>query len=328
MNRTDLHDWFSKLHRRVEAARRRSRWLRPLAPVSAGLGSVKDAIGASVIERARYRNKDVLAAMHESVLATPARRCNPSARVELHTLTAHHHVSMYITAVKSLLRYYDDLAVVVHDDGSLDATDAAHLGEHVNGVRIIDRASADAEMDARLAGSPRSRQLRARVVNALEVFDNILLARTERLVNMNSDVLFLSEPAELIAWLARDDSTIAGVYEETPGKQREVLRALGCPFPPHVTTALACVHRDIYDGQVVEDALGRAEVDWFTAQNVYPLLYHHQRDRRAVRFFDKDRYQSSGVFPEDAVFRHYWTSTGWFTDLQARDSQRVVGELA
>jgi len=77
----------------------------------------------------------------------------------------------------------------------------------------------------------------------------------------------------------------------------------------------------------VEEILARAEADWFTAQNVYPLLYHHQGDRHQVRFFDKGHYQSSGVFPEGALFRHYWTSTGWFNELQARDSEQVLNAL-
>jgi len=323
-----LHELVSKLHGRVEKARRRRDWLRPLSPVSAGLGYAKDALGDAVIKSLRYRNKDLLGAMHERVLSTPAMRCNPSAAVEVHTLTAHHHLNMYLTAIKSLLRYHDDVAVVVHDDGSLDAADAARLRDHVNGVRLIDRAAADAELEGHLAGRPCSRQLRQRVVNSLEVFDNILLAKTERMVTLNSDVLFLDEPVELIDWLVRDDRSIAGVHEERPARQKEVLEALGCPFPPHVTTSLACLHRDIYDAAFVEEVLARAETDWFTAQNVYPLLYHHQGDRHAVRFFDKDRYQSSGVFPEGAAFRHYWTSTGWFTELQARDSLRVMGDLA
>jgi hypothetical protein len=318
----------SELQRRVASVQRRGQWSRPLAPVRTALGHVKDALGDSIIKTLRYRNRDLLAAMHERVLSTPARRCNPAAQVEVHTLTAHHHVNMYLTAIKSLLRYHDDIAVVVHDDGSLDAGDGGRLRDHVPGIRLIDRATADAEMDAVLVGRPHSRRLRQRVVNALELFDNILLARTDRLVNLNSDVLFLDEPRELCAWIAGPDPSILGVYEERPAQQKEFLAARACPFPPHVTTALACLPKHVYDADFVEEVLSRVEGDWFTAQNVYPLLYHHQGERHAVRFLDEARYQSSGVFPEGAAFRHYWTSTGWFTDLQSRDSQQVIDDLA
>ena len=283
----------------------------------------------SVLKKLRYRNRALLRAMHERVLQTTALACNPAAAIEVHTLTAHHHLTMYLTAIKSLLRYHPDVAVVVHDDGSLTDQDQLHLGQHVPGIRIIARADADAQMGETLAPYPRSRELRARVVNALELFDNILLARTERLVTMNSDVLFLSAPDEFAAWLNHDDGSIAGVYEERPAKQDEFLRTRGCPFPPHVTTALSCLHRDVHDLPFVEETLAQAVPDWYTAQNVYPLLFHRQARTvgRPVRFFDQQAYQSSGVFPEGAVFRHYWTSTGWFTELQTHDSQRVIDQL-
>jgi hypothetical protein len=290
---------------------------------------VKDHLAASVIKKLRYRNRALLRAMHEKVLATPPLRCNPDAPVEVHTLTAHHHLTMYLTAIKSLLRYHDDVAVVVHDDGSLDGPDQAHLQRHVPGIRIIARRDADARMQPMLAALPHARDLRGRVVNALELFDNILLARTDRLVNMNSDVLFLREPRELCEWLAGNDPSIAGVYEERPARQQEFLQAHGCPFPPHVTTALSCLHQDLHDLPFVEEVLARSTPDWFTAQNVYPLLFHRQAAtrNRPVRYFDQQAYQSSGVFPDGAVFRHYWTSTGWFTKLQAGDSQKVMTEL-
>lgn len=325
--RKHLHELVTKLHGRLARADRSGNGLGPLRPVSAGLGRLKARFDAAELELQRYRNKELLRAMHAKVLSTPARRCHPQAKVEVHTLTAHHHLLMYLTAIKSLLRFHDDVAVVVHDDGSLDAHDASLLESHVEGVRLIRRASADAEMESQLSGRPASAGLRRKIVNALELFDNIVLARTERLVNLNSDVLFLGEPVELSRWLAGESRTVAGVFEETPAKQKDFLLRFGCPFPPHVTTALACIPRDIFDAAFVEEILEKTECDWFTAQNVYPLLYHRFVERYPVHFFPQDRYQSSGVFPEGAAFRHYWTSTGWFTELQTRDSERVTNEL-
>jgi hypothetical protein len=161
----------------------------------------------------------------------------------------------------------------------------------------------------------------------MELFDCILLAETERIVTMNSDVLFFQEPTELIEWILRDNQSIAGVYEERPAEQRAFLLKRDCPFPPHVTTALTCFYRGIYDPVFVEEVLANTRAGWFTAQNVFPLLFHNHRGQNRTRFFDKERYQASGVFPSDAIFRHYWTSTGRFTDLQCQDSGRVIGEL-
>jgi hypothetical protein len=234
---------------------------------------------------------------------------------------------MYITAIKSLLRFYDDIAVVVHDDGSLNDTDRLTLQQQVSGLRIIDRGLADEQMGEKLANYPHARRLRDGIVNSLELFDNMLLSDADRIVNMNSDVLFFREPTEFMAWLVRNDRTIAGIHEAQPAEQREFLRQQSCVFPPHVTTALTCFHRGICDLEFVERVLSKTRHGWFTAQNVYPLLYNQAKDKYIIRFFDKDRYQASGVFPDDPVFRHYWTSTGRFTKLQCQDSNRVIREL-
>ena len=281
----------------------------------------------SIMKR-QYKSRFALNRMYRKISRTPRFICNPSARAEIHTLTAHHHVFMYITAIKSFLRYHGDIAVVAHDDGSLTDDDKSILKAHIEGIRIIDRKVADAQMDAVLADFPHSRTLRQRIVNSMELFDNILLSKTDKVVNMNSDVLFFKEPRELVDWVGGDNKTIEGVYEEQPAEQREFLIEHSCPFPPHVTTALTCFYKDVLDLELVESVLESVRCTWFTAQNIYPILFHNKTNDYKIRFFDKNRFQASGEFESEAVFRHYWTSTGLFTDLQYDDSKKVIGELA
>lgn len=302
--------------------------LRGLSLLSTGLGRAKTSVDDLAVRIRRSRNRHVLDAMYAAVAATRPLRCNPEATTAVHTVTSQHHLRMYLTAIKSLLRYHDDIAVVLHDDGSLDARDAAFASEHVPGLRLIDRPSADREMAGILARYPRCRRLRARVVNSLELFDNMLLVPAARIVNLNSDVLFLSEPTAVIEWLAGDDTSIAGVYEAEPAGQAALLERRGSRFPAHVTTALACFHPDTCNLDLVEEVLADSPVDWFTAQNVYPLLYERQTREHPARFFDVGTYQASGIFTDGAIFRHYWTSTGKFTSVQQRDSARVLESLA
>jgi hypothetical protein len=299
-----------------------------LSLLSSGLERAKTNVDDLAVRVRRSRNRRVLDAMYAGVVNTPALRCNPAASTTVHTVTSHHHLRMYLTAIKSFLRYHDDVRVVVHEDGSFDAADVALLTRHVAGVKLIERRLADAELSRRLARFPSCRRLRDRVVNSFELFDNMLLEPTPRVVNLNSDVLFLNEPSDVIAWMTGSDSTIAGVFEAEPAGQKALLEQRKSDFPPHVTTALACFYPDTCDLEFVEGVLAQTGVDWFTAQNVYPLLYERQAARHPARFFDEKAYQASGVFTEGAVFRHYWTSTGKFTDVQERDSERVLAGLA
>jgi hypothetical protein len=301
--------------------------LQCLAWLSSGLERAKARVDGLAVDIRRNRNRDLLLAMHAAVLGTPPLACNPAAETAVHTVTGHHHFLMYLTATKSLLRYAGDLAVVLHDDGTLDAGDVALLRAHLPGVTYVDRKSADEQMNGLLAGYPHCRKLRERVVNSLELFDHLLLAPRPRLINMNSDVLFLREPLELVTWIAGAEPSIVGVFEAEPFGQAAFLKRHGSAFPPHVTTALACLYPDTVDLDFVERILSVTTPDWFVAQNVYPLLFERQAAKHAARFFDERAYQASGVFGEGAVFRHYWSSTGKFTSIQEEDSARVLSEL-
>ena len=318
---------FREAYRSVIGVRGTNVGLQCLAWLSSGLERAKTSVDGLAVDIRRSRNRELLIAMHAGVLDTPPIACNPAAQTSIHTVTGHHHFRMYLTAVKSLLRYAPDLAVVVHDDGSLNSDDVAHLKAHLPGVTHIDRKSADEQMNELLARYPHSRKLRDRVVNSLELFDNLLLARTRRVINMNSDVLFLREPAELLTWIAGDDPAIVGVYEAEPAGQAAFLARHGSAFPPHVTTALACLYPEAADLDFVESILSVTTPDWFTAQNVYPLLYERLAAKRSTRFLDERAYQASGVFEEGAIFRHYWSSTAKFTQTQSKDSARVFSEL-
>src|SRR5262245_46884027 len=80
--------------------------------------------------------------LFRAVRRTPPVVTNTVADTGIHTIVPHRHVNAYLLAVKSLLRYYPDCAVYVHEDGTVNAADRALIEEHIVGVRIIDRKAA------------------------------------------------------------------------------------------------------------------------------------------------------------------------------------------
>ncbi len=272
------------------------------------------------------------------ILGTRLLKCNPQAKVEIHTLTCHYHLPMYISAIKSLLRFYDDIAVIVHDDGTLNGKDNILLEKHVKGIRVIDKASADKKVGDALGGYKTCAKYRPSVINSMELLDFMLLAEKNKIICMNSDVLFLSKPEELINWALNCGNEIIGVYEDKPAYQRQFLSELGCDFPPNITLGLLCCYRDIFDPGLVESILARIEAEhidrrfdkfiyWYYGQNIYPILIKNRSDIHKTSFFAKDKYQASGVFKDGAIFRHYWTSTGWFLNMQRNDSRMIIRDI-
>lgn len=266
------------------------------------------------------------------ILQTRPFKCNPHANTSIHTVTGHYHLFMYIAALKSLLRFYDDVAIVAHDgDGTLTDADKNILQHHIEGIAIIDRNIADKQMEGILRPFPKCRKYRARILNSLELLDNGLLATTERIITMNSDVLFLRKPQELIQWLASGNNEIIYVHEDNPCTQKEFLEEIGCDFPPHFTLALACLYKEIIDPVLIENVLKKSKFArthlWPLGQCIYPALLGNKSWKYKIRSFDKEKWASSGHFREGDIFRHYWSSTCRLAENHFSDFAKILGEL-
>lgn len=267
------------------------------------------------------------------ILQTRPLECNPHAKTEIHTITGHYHLFMYITALKSLLRFYDNVAIVVHDaDGTLSDDDKNILQHHIGGIVIIDKMIADKQMKVILHSFPRCQKYRSHILNSLELLDNGLLANTEKIITMNSDVLFLKTPEELIHWIVNGKNEIIFVYEDAPCAQMELLNEIGCSFPPHVTLALVCFYKEIINLPLIESILKKSRFArthlWPLGQCIFPALLSDKSEKYNIHSFNKEKWASSGRFKEEDIFRHYWSSTASLTETHFSDFDKILGELA
>jgi hypothetical protein len=264
------------------------------------------------------------------VNSTKPLKCNPASQTELHTLTCHDHVFMYITAIKSLLRFVSDLAVVVHDDGSLTTKDITTIEHHIVGIKVIRRSEADKIVGKLLAPYPKTASYRSEVINSLELTDHALLAGRDRVIITNSDTLFLRRPDEIMQWIVADDGYVLCVYEKQPVQQTEFLTRMQSSFPPHLTLALVCLHKPVVDPAAIEELISHLEQTdppWFIGQNLWPVLIGKKVRGDKIKFLDSRLYQASGEFEEGAVFRHYWTSIVNLRPQYSADAAKVIAEL-
>jgi hypothetical protein len=238
---------------------------------------------------------------------------------------------MYITATKSLLRFVSELAVVVHDDGSLTPEDIRTIEHHIEGVEVIRRQDADGLLARRLALCPKTASYRTAVVNSLELTDHALLAGRGKMIITNSDTLFLRRPDEVLRWIESDNGEVLCVYEKQPVQQAEFVRKFRSSFPPHLTLALVCLCRPVADDpSEIEQILAHVDEDdkpWFIGQNSLPVLIGKKVSADKVKFLDREEYQASGEFSGSAIFRHYWTSIVNLRSQYCADARSVIAEL-
>lgn len=134
-----------------------------------------------------------------SVRSTPPLAVNPQADTSIHSIVGHRFVHQYLVAIKSFLRFFNDIAVFVHDDGSLTINDRKLLQRHLPGLRIQVRAEADAAFD-RAFNDPFLSKVRKSYTSYLKLFDPTFLRNGKRIILLDTDTLFIRRPASVIQW--------------------------------------------------------------------------------------------------------------------------------
>lgn len=148
---------------------------------------------------ARILNKYGDSILFHAVADTPPINTNPDSDTGIHTAVPHKYLYAYLTAIKSLLRHHQALAVYVHDDGSLRVEDKNIIQKHLPGVRIIDRAWADRVFEDKV-GDEFLGKVRKSYTSYLKLFDPTLVSTRRRIIIVDTDVLFLRRPDEIIDW--------------------------------------------------------------------------------------------------------------------------------
>ncbi len=124
---------------------------------------------------------------------------NPNAPTAFHSAVPHKYLYAYLFAIKSFLRFYSDIAVVVHDDGSLEETDMNLIRKHLPGVKIITRQFADETFNKQV-NDPFLSKVRSSYTSYIKLFDCTLFSEGKRIVILDTDTLFLKYPDRVIDW--------------------------------------------------------------------------------------------------------------------------------
>ncbi|MCB1182865.1 hypothetical protein KDM41_05485 [bacterium] len=175
--------------------------------------------------------------LFRGVLDTPPMPTNPDAEAILYCALNQPNVRAYILAVKSYLRFHDDVAVVVQDDGSLTDASVAEIEAHLPGA-IVDRRSDMFAGIARAAGPalraelpPESAYDEKVPVKILYLkFFNVILRwlRGRKVVIIDSDLIFLRRPDEIISWC--EAPYTHDLYGEGANAEADTYRKLGFTF--------------------------------------------------------------------------------------------------
>ncbi|MEQ1862044.1 MAG: hypothetical protein ABMA13_19165 [Chthoniobacteraceae bacterium] len=145
------------------------------------------------------------------ILATPPIPVGADTTCEIHALTSGDDWLNLMWALKSFLRASGRrYALCIHDDGTLGADASAHLLAAFPGARLIARSEADRRLADRLARYPRCAAFRASNKLAPKVFDFAACLESDRMMLLDSDILFFSKPDALLAALETGTANALG----------------------------------------------------------------------------------------------------------------------
>lgn len=255
------------------------------------------------------------------ILRTPPIPVSVASPYEIHALLCHRDVNMFLTSAKSFLRFCPAMAVTVHDDGSLTTVDKGRVHKHLPGIKIIDRALSDRAMHDLLP--PAAFEQRQRHLFLMKLFDFNHFHKGTHTILLDSDILFLSRPDEVLAWLSRDNPQ--PFYNKNPGSS---YRAKAVPPGVEITPFLNAGFMGYAGSFSMEEIYDSCqELDfWLEDQTIYALLLAG----KGAAPLDPERYMVyTGQAVTDLVAMVHFISTNRFRALlYPRLAAKIAAQLS
>jgi hypothetical protein len=133
------------------------------------------------------------------ILKTPPIAHTPDRTCEIHVFTCAGDWLNLVWTLKTFYHYSKrSYALCIHDDGTLKESDRETLKHHFPHARLIDRPSADRRVLAELQAYPRCLSFRQSNHLSPKVFDFASYLESDRMLLLDSDILFFAEPIELL----------------------------------------------------------------------------------------------------------------------------------
>jgi hypothetical protein len=201
-------------------------------------------------------------------------------RCEIHVFTCAKDWLNLIWALKSFYwAAQREYALCIHEDGTLTDADRTTLQSHFPNARIIDRPSADIKVLAELQAYPRCLEFRKTNPLSPKVFDFSIYLESDRMLLMDSDILFFAEPTELLRRIEDPSyrlNTVNGDVSSAYTINPQVVKAeMGLDVIERFNSGLGLIHRSSMRWDWIEEFLALPDVVghfWRIEQTMYALF--------------------------------------------------------
>ena len=259
----------------------------------------------------------------KSILTTPPIDLTvPDSGFEVHSLTSTKHILYYLWGIKSLIKLSGlRPTVVIHDDGTLTSGNIDLLVSHLPGAKIIRANQADVHVLQRLRGYPSCIKYRQNEPFAKKVFDVFFYSKSQKVLILDSDILFINRTSEIINWVNSGDKQILYNHDPIDSEVRmhqKIKKGLNLDYISGYNSGLQCTFTKVFNIDLFEAYLtflyNHNLVDWVTEQRGMSLLAHQYGRCRPLsrdRYFFQNRKsvyynrRKISTFNRELVAKHY-----------------------
>jgi hypothetical protein len=219
-----------------------------------------------------YNLNDISNRFFSEIKNTSPFKSNTNSSVEIHTILCKRDRNMYILAIKSFLRYYNNVKIIVHSDGSLDKKDIFLLKKHIIGINIINNS--DKIVNKFLKNKPYCKMLRDYRVNAKQLFDYYVFAKNNKIISFDSDLIFLKKPNEIIEWIENKNNEIRYHNESKGQGHTEIFNKYKIKEVGGINCGFLCYYKDMMNYDLIEKTISKLKKDkgWHWSQGYFNLV--------------------------------------------------------
>ncbi len=187
----------------------------------------------------------------------PSAQADHTVPFSVHSLVCKRDVGMAICSAKSLnLACNRALPWFFHDDGSLGREEVKLLQDHFPGCTVLTREYTDQEMSKVLVDYPLLRETRRKYVMMLKLADLVFFAPRERILYVDSDILFFTNPTQLLEAGRRNlfNRDIQSCYLYPPPELRAYT---GIPVLERINAGLSSIWKEYFEISKMEQVLAQ-----------------------------------------------------------------------
>lgn len=201
------------------------------------------------------------------------------------SLVCHRDVVMFIYMLHSFY-YYSQISLpcTVLDDGSLTSNDIRTIHKHFPGITILKKQYMDVRMKKKLREFPMIQSFRKKHnihKFHLKLTDPFILPLYNRIIYIDSDVLFVNTPVRIQKWINTSENTYLyepeyrtkdwGIGDGWSFAGNAIREALGIKFNERFNSGLLCVNKRSYPLKFLNKVVSymhRVEMDktWLAEQ--------------------------------------------------------------